>query len=100
MISSVLLGVCLNRNVLTLTTAQFDLQVRYGRPAATIRAASTSPCATARSNDQRHLDYGVYAVLMTSRGERANDPDPGRERKVHTHDGSQPDHWQLPGTKF
>ncbi len=65
----------LNQNVRTLVSADFDTEPHYARPGSYHPGGfNVVLCDVAVQWIGDTIDYGVYAALMTSRGERANDP--------------------------
>jgi prepilin-type N-terminal cleavage/methylation domain-containing protein/prepilin-type processing-associated H-X9-DG protein len=65
----------LNRSARVLTTALFDANIEYARPASYHPGGfNVALCDGTIQWMAETVDYGVFAVLMTSRGERANDP--------------------------
>ncbi|HPM81320.1 MAG TPA: DUF1559 domain-containing protein [Candidatus Anammoximicrobium sp.] len=65
----------LNRNVREVTAAQFDAEVHYARPGSRHPGGfNVTLCDGSVHWMAETVDYGIYAVLMTSRGDRANDP--------------------------
>jgi hypothetical protein len=65
----------LNRSVRQLTPTQFDSDVRWGRPGSSHPGGFLVALCDGSVRFMRdNVNYGIYAVLMTSRGERANAP--------------------------
>jgi len=90
----------LNRSVRDLTKAQFEAEVRYGRPGSYHPGGfNVVFCDGSVHWWSETVDYGIYAVLITSRGERCNDPAIASFTKANPT-------WQwplvgnYPGTKF
>jgi prepilin-type N-terminal cleavage/methylation domain-containing protein/prepilin-type processing-associated H-X9-DG protein len=65
----------LNRSAREVDKARFDSDIRYARPASYHPGGfNVTFCDGSVHWWAETVDYGVYAVLMTSRGERINDP--------------------------
>jgi prepilin-type N-terminal cleavage/methylation domain-containing protein/prepilin-type processing-associated H-X9-DG protein len=65
----------LNQNVRTATQTDFNNEIRLGRPGSYHSGGfNVALCDGTIQWFADTVNYGVYAVLMTSRGERANDP--------------------------
>lgn len=65
----------LNRSVRDIIAAQFDGEIHYGRPGSFHPGGfNVALCDGSIRRMDQTIDYGVYAVLMTSRGDRANNP--------------------------
>lgn len=82
----------LNQNVRTVTPAAFDLEPRYARPGSFHPGGfNVALCDGTVQWIGDTVDYGVYAALMTSRGERANNP-------VNTSFTATTPSWQSPSS--
>lgn len=65
----------INRNVRDITATLFGGEIRYARPASFHpNGFNVTMCDGSVHWMNDTVDYGVYAVLMTSRGDRANHP--------------------------
>jgi prepilin-type processing-associated H-X9-DG protein len=90
----------LNRSVREVTKTLFDTEVRYCRPGSYHPGGfNVTLCDGSVHWWSETVDYGIYAVLMTSRGERGNDP------ALSSFTTTKPTwQWPLvgnyPGTKF
>lgn len=90
----------LNQNVRTLTTAVFDTDTQFGRPGSFHPGGfNVAMCDGAVRWFGDTTDYGVYAVLMTSRGERANNPANASFTATDPM-WQSPTHADYPGTNF
>jgi prepilin-type processing-associated H-X9-DG protein len=94
----------LNRSVRDVNAALFDSEIRYARPGSYHPGGfNVALCDGSIHWMAENTDYGVYAVLMTSRDDRANNPAnttfPGTNpiwASRTTATAAQP----YPGTKF
>jgi len=92
----------LNRSVLNplMTSAAFDGDVRFARPCSWHPSGfNVALCDGSVHWMGESTDYGVYAALMTSRGERANDPTAAASRVAFPW-WQSPRAANYPGTKF
>lgn len=67
----------LNRSLLNplMTPATFNAEVRFARPCNSHPGGfNVALCDGSVHFMSETVDYGIYAAMMTSRGERANDP--------------------------
>lgn len=93
------LGV-LNRN-LDIKPTQFDGETKYARPASRHPGGfNVAKCDGSVQFVADTIDYGVYAVLMTSNGAKANDPTtPVATNQLPEPDWQSPSHADYPGTE-